>query len=360
MTLDSGRFGSSQPLLEVVLRTDLANWFRKYLGWSGRSVAAVSILAFGDVAAMLLTGATAQLAWINVAKHSERLGSIGLDIGLVLACGVMSGLYFGGSIDAGERLRLRVHVITRWFGVRLFVLSLSSNTLGLVVPLAMEAGLLLLSSFYIEMMARRALVRLQLRGALLPGPEWPDSIDLTGEPALGAIGDQSSCRRTAHSTTPLPQRMHKRALDFAIAVPVSFFMLPLVGMLALAIKILDPGPAFYRHERVGRHGRTITIIKLRTMYSDAQQRFDQHMTANSEARQEWQRYFKLRNDPRVISGIGAFLRRSSLCHNSGTSSVVTSAWSARDRCRATIWSNSTLSFNLPARVFRPVSPDYGR
>src|SRR6185436_1709987 len=44
----------------------------------------------------------------------------------------------------------------------------------------------------------------------------------------------------------------------------------------------------------------------------AQQRLDEHLESNPEARAEWQRYFKLSNDPRILPVVGNVIRRASL------------------------------------------------
>ena len=104
----------------------------------------------------------------------------------------------------------------------------------------------------------------------------------------------------------------KRAIDLAVGVPLGVLALPIIGALALAIKAVDSGPAFYIQNRVGRNGRTLRMLKLRTMYRDAERRLDEHLHDNPGVRAEWQRYFKVSNDPRVLPIIGGFIRRASL------------------------------------------------
>jgi len=104
----------------------------------------------------------------------------------------------------------------------------------------------------------------------------------------------------------------KRALDILLGLPLFVLSLPILGLLALCIKCVNRGPAFYTQERIGLGNRPIRIWKLRTMYVDSEQRLKAHLAASAKADEEWRRHFKLRRDPRILPFIGSFLRRSSL------------------------------------------------
>lgn len=83
--------------------------------------------------------------------------------------------------------------------------------------------------------------------------------------------------------------------------------LPL-ALLMLAIRLDSPGPALFRQVRVGRDGKSFTMVKLRTMFTDAESRLTDLAEANEV---DGGVLFKVRADPRVTR-IGRFLRRYSL------------------------------------------------
>ena len=107
-------------------------------------------------------------------------------------------------------------------------------------------------------------------------------------------------------------RLLKQTTDYLIARPLALVSAPVIAVLALWIMAVSGGSPFYAQLRAGKGGRAIKVWKLRTMFADAEARLEQHLAAHPEARQEWNRYFKLSDDPRILPGIGRFLRRTSL------------------------------------------------
>jgi Undecaprenyl-phosphate galactose phosphotransferase WbaP len=107
-------------------------------------------------------------------------------------------------------------------------------------------------------------------------------------------------------------RWLKRALDLVMASILGLLALPVVALAVLWIKRVSPGPAFYTQEREGRAGARIRVRKLRTMHADAESLLLKHLSENREARLQWQQYFKLKDDPRIVPAIGCLLRRTSL------------------------------------------------
>ena len=102
----------------------------------------------------------------------------------------------------------------------------------------------------------------------------------------------------------------KRALDVLLVLMSLPFTLPVIALCALALW-LEGGSPFYTQQRVGRKGRTFSILKLRTMVRDADAALARILAEDPEMRAEWDSLQKLKNDPR-ITPVGAFLRATSL------------------------------------------------
>jgi Undecaprenyl-phosphate galactose phosphotransferase WbaP len=105
----------------------------------------------------------------------------------------------------------------------------------------------------------------------------------------------------------------KRTSDLIMASLLLLFTLPLLIICALAVKMASPGgPVFYRQQRIGLDGRPFSILKLRSMVPDADARLMECLNSNPQAREEWRRFVKLKNDPRLIPLVGKWLRKSSI------------------------------------------------
>ena len=107
-------------------------------------------------------------------------------------------------------------------------------------------------------------------------------------------------------------RWTKRALDIAGALVVGACALPVMAAAALWIKLTSRGSLIYRQEREGEGGRILSMPKLRTMHMDAEALLMRVLSSSPQIRDEWAHRFKLKKDPRILPGVGAFLRRSSL------------------------------------------------
>jgi Undecaprenyl-phosphate galactose phosphotransferase WbaP len=107
-------------------------------------------------------------------------------------------------------------------------------------------------------------------------------------------------------------RVIKRTVDLLVAGVGIIIAAPIIALSALWIKAVSPGAAFYRQKREGRDGNPIYILKLRTMYPDADSMLQRLLDESPQARAQWNQFCKLPDDPRILPGIGRFLRRASL------------------------------------------------
>lgn len=108
-----------------------------------------------------------------------------------------------------------------------------------------------------------------------------------------------------------PNTEWKRSFDLIFSILAVTCTLPLTLLIALAVKVSDGGPVFYRHRRITAAGKTFNCLKFRTMRKGADRELESLLLENEELRQEWEQGYKLKNDPRVTP-IGRFLRRTSL------------------------------------------------
>lgn len=106
-------------------------------------------------------------------------------------------------------------------------------------------------------------------------------------------------------------RFSKTAVEAAMAAVILPFILPLCLFIGLLVKLTSKGPALYRAERLGQDGKTIRIWKFRTMYQNADKALEEMLENNPDMKKEWERKFKLENDPR-ITPLGRILRKTSL------------------------------------------------
>jgi lipopolysaccharide/colanic/teichoic acid biosynthesis glycosyltransferase len=114
------------------------------------------------------------------------------------------------------------------------------------------------------------------------------------------------------SSKVLPMQRLKLAIDLALGAIFLCATLPVIVLSAALVRLASPGPAFFWQRREGLGGEVFLMWKIRTMRIDAQETLAYHLAAHPKAKEEWERYRRLACDPRVIPGIGRFLRRTSL------------------------------------------------
>ena len=119
-------------------------------------------------------------------------------------------------------------------------------------------------------------------------------------PAVEIIRNQSRYGRTL-----------KRIGDIIFSFVVLTLGSPIFILIGILVKLSSPGSVFYIQKRVGRNYREFGCIKFRTMYKDADDLLPNLLEKYPLMRKEFEKDFKLRQDPRITK-LGRFLRRSSL------------------------------------------------
>ena len=99
----------------------------------------------------------------------------------------------------------------------------------------------------------------------------------------------------------------RRMLDLVISATALLLLLPILALIALAIRLNSPGPVLFIQRRVGKNGQEFPVFKFRSMYADAEQRLDALLGTNERTGP----VFKVRHDPRITK-VGRWLRRCSL------------------------------------------------
>ena len=108
------------------------------------------------------------------------------------------------------------------------------------------------------------------------------------------------------------EKMIKRLLDILGGFCGLLVLIPLTIGVWIANKLSkDNGPIFYTQERIGQDGKIFKMYKYRSMIIGADEKLKEYLQENEEARKEYKKYKKLKNDPRITK-IGKILRKTSL------------------------------------------------
>lgn len=108
------------------------------------------------------------------------------------------------------------------------------------------------------------------------------------------------------------EKILKRLLDILGGFCGLIILIPLTIGVWLVNRITkENGPIFYTHERIGQGGKTFKMYKFRSMIVNADEKLEKYLEENEDAREEYKKYKKLKNDPRITK-IGKILRKTSL------------------------------------------------
>lgn len=100
----------------------------------------------------------------------------------------------------------------------------------------------------------------------------------------------------------------KRAFDIICSLVALIILSPVFLILAILVKTTSDGPVFFAHKRIGKNGKEIKIYKFRSMVQNAEELIKQF---TPEQKAEYEKNFKLENDPRITK-VGKFMRKTSL------------------------------------------------
>ena len=106
-------------------------------------------------------------------------------------------------------------------------------------------------------------------------------------------------------------RFLKTVFDYVLTFFGTIAISPILLVIAIWIYKDSPGPVIFKHTRIGKDGKPFPCYKFRSMCVDAKEKLEELLANDGEARAEWERDFKLKNDPRITKS-GAFLRKTSL------------------------------------------------
>lgn len=106
-------------------------------------------------------------------------------------------------------------------------------------------------------------------------------------------------------------RFLKRLFDLVCTSLGVICLIPLFAVISFWIYKDSPGPVIFKHRRVGRDGKEFNCYKFRSMCVDADVKLKELLKRDPAARAEWEKDFKLKDDPRITKS-GAFLRKTSL------------------------------------------------
>jgi exopolysaccharide biosynthesis polyprenyl glycosylphosphotransferase len=127
---------------------------------------------------------------------------------------------------------------------------------------------------------------------------------LTSRVSLQAVQDFMILSFAPARVTGFPA-VAKRALDVAVGTAALIILLPLMSVVALAVRLTSPGPIFFCQDRVTKDGQVFRMYKFRTMVVDQADRLDDRVIDLTAP------FFKLADDPR-LTRVGKLLRSTSL------------------------------------------------
>lgn len=144
------------------------------------------------------------------------------------------------------------------------------------------------------------------RVIMVPEKDWLISLGVTPVSLNGLSGFKINNQLVRKLAV-----FQKRVLDFLLTLVGLALISPFLLLIGVLIKLTSPGPVFYLQPRVGKGGKTFAMVKFRSMHEKAHEKLDELLAQNPGLQAEWDKYQKLKEDPR-LTPIGEFLRKYSI------------------------------------------------
>ncbi len=155
----------------------------------------------------------------------------------------------------------------------------------------------------------------QPRGRVAAVLDWPATLPFPAKfptaPEAGAVWQPILDKLQASRFDTPPTPLWLRVVECAVAALLLVPSLPVMAVFAAIVRWDSPGPALFRHWRVGKNGRLFKFTKFRTLYVDAKERWPELYAYRYTPDELEDLRFKIQNDPRVTK-VGRWFRKSTL------------------------------------------------
>ena len=129
--------------------------------------------------------------------------------------------------------------------------------------------------------------------------------------ARGMMEEQAVVLRVQNNLARKSNRIIKRIFDIVVTICGGVFILPFMLFIAVIIYLDSEGPIIYKQKRIGQNGKEFNFYKFRSMVKNADTILEEYLNTHESEKIEWQKNFKLKNDPRVTK-IGRIIRKTSI------------------------------------------------
>lgn len=128
--------------------------------------------------------------------------------------------------------------------------------------------------------------------------------------ARGLMNEQTLILEVKNNLAQRRNRLFKRIFDITATVIGGILILPVALIVAILIYLDSPGPIVFGHKRVGQGGKEFPCYKFRSMVPNAQEALEIYLKENPEAREEWERDFKLKMILVLQKSVNSFVNKS--------------------------------------------------